>query len=61
MSSLGSDNSKKNEKVVHVVIDEYGSLIDVEIAKDGSYLCPLCKARFASIKDLINHILSHFS
>ena len=45
----------------YIIINEYGSLIKVKVTKEGLLICPLCGARFFSTKDLISHIISHFS
>jgi len=59
---LSSGNrAEQEEAVMDVEINEYGSLLRVKVTEDGMYLCPLCGARLATAKDLIAHILSHFS
>ncbi len=45
----------------YVLIDEYGSLFKVNISENGLFICPLCGAKFFSVKDLISHIIFHFS
>ncbi len=45
----------------YVIINEYGSLVKVKVTKEGLLICPLCGAKFFSAKDLVSHIISHFS